>query len=129
MNVHITDAMISELLRDSLERAGLTQRSAASLLGITNQYLNDILHGRRRITPPLAYSWSVHIEPELKNEFWQSLCILGAEADGWSTDAILNGRREYHLLRELLKRIRDWDQLPLTTDGNYWIAEIDKVLG
>lgn len=36
--------------------------------------------------------------------------------------------RENAAMRELLGRIRDWDQLPQTGDGQYWITEIDKVL-
>jgi len=30
--------------------------------------------------------------------------------------------------RKLLRRIREWDQLPDTADGPYWIAEIDRLL-
>jgi hypothetical protein len=29
---------------------------------------------------------------------------------------------------DLLRRIREWDHLPLTGDGPYWMREIDKVL-
>jgi hypothetical protein len=30
---------------------------------------------------------------------------------------------------DLLRRIREWDHLPLTGDGPYWMREIDRVLG
>jgi hypothetical protein len=49
-----------------------------------------------------------------------------------------DGSEDYNKIRKLkeqleqahalLRRIREWDQLPTTADGPYWISEIDKVL-
>lgn len=37
-------------------------------------------------------------------------------------------RRQNDGARALLRRLLQWDHLPLTGDGPYWIREIEKVL-
>ena len=39
---------------DCLEPLGLTVTGAAKLLGVTRQTLNDLVHGRRGISPEMA---------------------------------------------------------------------------
>ena len=39
---------------DCLEPLGLTVTKAAQVLGVTRQTLNDLLHGRRGISPEMA---------------------------------------------------------------------------
>jgi transcriptional regulator with XRE-family HTH domain len=47
-------------LKILLLRRGLTQPELASQLGITKQYLNDILHGKRK---------ALHVRSRLVHEF------------------------------------------------------------
>jgi hypothetical protein len=84
---------ITALLKDSLGRSEVTQRGAAKLMGISPQYLHDVIAGRRRLTPELLSLWVNLVETMEKEELRQSLSILGAEADGWDTQAIYEGKR------------------------------------
>lgn len=44
-----------ELLGDELEARGLTQRKFADTLGISYSVLNEVIKGKRPITPELAF--------------------------------------------------------------------------
>lgn len=84
---------IPGILRGSLSRAGISQQEAARLMCISPQYLCDVMAGRRRVTPEMAALWAAKVERGDKVALWRALCILGAEADGWDTDAIAAGKR------------------------------------
>ena len=43
--------LLAEIASIAIEKAGLSQREAAAKIGITPQYLSDILSGRRYFTP------------------------------------------------------------------------------
>lgn len=36
--------------------------------------------------------------------------------------------RQREMLRDLLKRIYDWDMMDVAADGNYWRKEIEEAL-
>lgn len=82
-----------EDLYDELEARGLSQKHFAELLGLKSNMLNEIIKGKRRITPQLA----------LKLE-----AGLGISADFW-----LKGQQMYDLYqarranRETLANIRE----------------------
>ncbi len=79
---------IPTILKNSLQRAGISQREAARLMGLSPQYLHDIIAGNRRLTPEIASLWAKFVEPTEKELFRAALNGLGAAQDGWDMDAI-----------------------------------------
>lgn len=61
--------------------------------------------------------------PDYMNEVFSR-----AEKCGELERQLAEAKATIERLRGLLSRLFEWDQLPLTEDGPYWIAEIDKAL-
>lgn len=93
----------SRYLKASLCRANMSQREAARVLGISPQYLHDVIANRRRLTPALASAWAEKIEPAGKEAFRSFLHLIGAESEGWDIDALLT------LLSEATDIIGDYE--------------------
>lgn len=66
-----------------LRREGVSQKDAASRLGISAAYLSDMLNGRRRIGPEIVELVVERIETQDKNAARTDLHKLGSAADGW----------------------------------------------
>ncbi len=49
MNIHP-----GEILLDFMDEYGLSQRRLADLLGVSPRAINEIVHGRRRVTAPMS---------------------------------------------------------------------------
>lgn len=66
-----------------IRRHKLTQRQAAERLGVSEQYLSDIVNGRRYVTPELANAAVEKIETTDRPAALRDLHTLGAEQHGW----------------------------------------------
>jgi len=66
-----------------LVRHKLSQKDAATRIGISAAYLCDMLNGRRRIGPEIVELVVERIETEDKELARRDLHRLGAAADGW----------------------------------------------
>ena len=71
-----------------IERAGLMQKDAARLLGISPAYLSDVISGRRRVTPEMAELVCDRIEQEHADALRADFALFGAMADGWDVRRI-----------------------------------------
>lgn len=49
---------ISNLIWSIREGEGMSQKLFAKLLGVSAQYICDVEHGRRRVSPKMAASWA-----------------------------------------------------------------------
>ena len=72
----------SHILFGAIQRAGLMQKDAARLLGISPAYLSDVISGRRRVTPELAELVCDRIEKEDADALRADFALFGAMADG-----------------------------------------------
>ena len=70
-------------IHKAIVRAGLTQRDAAQRLGISAQYLSDIIKGRRRVSPELVDLVCSRVEEVERDALHADLTMCGAMADGW----------------------------------------------
>jgi transcriptional regulator with XRE-family HTH domain len=61
----------------------LSQKEAAQRLGVSEQYLSDVVNGRRYVTPKLANAAVEKIETRDKLAALRDLHLLGAEQHGW----------------------------------------------
>ena len=59
------------------------QKDAAARIGISAAYLNDMLKGRRRVSPEIVELVVDRIETQDKDAARTVLHKLGAAADGW----------------------------------------------
>lgn len=59
------------LHKDFLDPIDLSQTDLAEALNIDRTYLNDVLHGRRKMSPNMAMRLSIVFEVSL--EFWMNL--------------------------------------------------------
>lgn len=77
---------------------------------------------------------NVSVIVELGKTEWEAKPV-GVAFGNWFFGVLVYQKRAAEHLRapaepaiELLCRLRDWDHLPATADGSYWIKEIDAVL-
>lgn len=59
------------LLKEFLEPLGLTQKALAAHVGISNQRVNEIVRGKRGVTPETA--WLLSEALQTTPEFWLNL--------------------------------------------------------
>jgi transcriptional regulator with XRE-family HTH domain len=78
------DELRQDFLRASKGKAYKTQQEFASALGISAQYLTDIIKQRRRFTPAMLHKAAevLGVNP-IRAQRWQR---LGAVESGWKID-------------------------------------------
>ncbi len=69
-----------EILREILEDEGLTQKKLAEEIGVSFKSVNDLINGRRKITPEMALKLSKRFRTTPL--FWMN---LQANYDLWKT--------------------------------------------
>jgi len=78
------DELRADIRRAASMKGHKTQAELASALGITPQYMNDILRGTKRLTPDLVNkATSVLGVNPVRAHRWQR---LGATESGWKID-------------------------------------------
>jgi plasmid maintenance system antidote protein VapI len=80
---------LSTVKTGDLPHETLSQREAARILGISPQYLHDIIANHRRLTPELANAWCEKVAQHDRETLRQTLHRVGAQSDGWDVEAII----------------------------------------
>lgn len=60
-----------EVLGDELDARGLSQKAFAETLGVPCSVLNEVIKGKRRMSPALAFK--IEAATEIKAYFWMEL--------------------------------------------------------
>lgn len=78
----------AKIIEGAIRRAFLSRRGAAALLGVTEPYLDDVLAGRRRVSPEMAELVCQAIERDEPDLLRADFALYGALADGWDVRRI-----------------------------------------
>jgi len=62
-----------EHLKDEIESRGISQQELADAADLSKSEISSIVHGRRKITPKIAFKLELALE--VKAEFWMNLQI------------------------------------------------------
>ena len=88
-----------EILRhEFIEPLGLTQQKLADAIGVTRVRVNEIILGKRSITPDSAYRLAKFFDTTV--EFWVNLQV---NVDMWDTLQAHKG--EYERIRPIINKV------------------------